>query len=238
MVFGGPSFGGPGFSVGRGPRYGRRRRGANWGSRYDVDQSNVPHYRQDRHATTSLSEMARSNNWQLLQTMPAYDDGSALDLSGGPFAPGRYTPIPPIVQGQAGYWVFWAATVRAMTRGAQMRPYALTFMQLSGLVPYVHVYPESWRASITSVTPEVHLESGLFNDRFATFSDDPQSVYALLNPRAMQMLIDSPPIDEIWTAGQFVCISRVDPHHGEALGAHLTLLTAIAGGIPTSLFER
>lgn len=225
---------GGGWGAGRWGPDGRRRRGR---YRPDPYRSNVPEYRDEALGGTSLETIARTNGWSLLPVMPAYEDGTALDLSGGPFAPGQYTPAPPIVQGRAGYWTFWASTVNAMTRGAQLRPYALTFMQLGGAVPYVHVYPEAWRASITSVTPEVNLESGLFNDRFATFADDPRTVYGLLSPRTMQLLLDSPPVDEVWTAGQFVCVSRIDAHSGETLGAHLNLLTSIAGGIPSSLFE-
>lgn len=240
MIFGGGSgrwaAGGGGWGP-RGRRGGRRYgRGGGWDD--DGFTSNVPQFRSGTPGHTSLAQMAQSNGWSLLQEMPRYEDDTPLDLSGGPFAPNRYTPMPPIVQGQAGYWTFWALSVNAMSRGAQWRPYALTFMQLAGVVPHVHVYPESWRASITSVTPEIHLESGLFNDRFATFANDPQTVYGLLNPRTMQMLLDSPPVDEIWTRGQFVCISRIDSHNGETLGAHLNLLTSIAGGIPSSLFER
>lgn len=200
--------------------------------------SNVPEFQARTDGRTALTAMASSNGWSLLEAMPRYDDGTAIDLSGGPFAPGRYSPIPPIVHGRAGYWTFWATSVSAMSRGAQWRPYALTFMQLGGSVPYLHVYPESWRASVTSLTPEVHLESGHFNDRFATFADDPRTVYGVLNPRAMQVLLDLPPVDELWTAGRFLCVSRVDPHHAEALGAHLHLLTTIAGGIPSSLFDH
>lgn len=200
--------------------------------------SSVPTFGMSTVGRTSLMDMARANSWSVLKRMPAYEDGTPLDLSGGPFAPGHYAAVPPIVQGQAGYWRFWATSVEAMSRGAERRLYALTFMQLGGAVPHVHVYPESWRASITSVTPEVHLESGQFNDAFATFASDPRAVYGLLNPRTMQLMLQSPPIDEIWTAGQFVCVSRIDAHHGEALGAHLNLLTSIAGGIPSSLFER
>lgn len=198
----------------------------------------MPEFLPDDEARTTLQQMAELNGWSVLAAMPTYDDGTGLDLRGGPFAPGRWSASPPIVQGRAGYWAFWAMTVTAMTRGSQWRPYALTFLRLDGAVPYVHVYPEAWRASVTSVTAEVHLESGIFNDRFATFADDPRTVYGLLNPRTMQMLLDSPPVDEIWTAGEFICIARVDPHHGEALGEHLNLLTSIAGGIPSSLFER
>lgn len=217
-------------------RRGGRGRYGRYGQ-YGTD-GNVPQFRPDSSPRTSLSHMAEVNGWAQLGGLPTYEDGTALDLSGGPFAPRQWNVVPPVVEGRAGHWAFWASTVTAMTRGASVRPYALTIMQIGGVVPYVHVYPEAWRASITSVTPEVHLESGLFNDRFATFADDPQTVYGLLNPRAMQLLLDSPPVDEIWTADQFVCIARVDPHHAEALGAHLNLLTSIVGGIPSSLYER
>lgn len=239
MVFGGSArwLTGGGMGPGGGRRWGNRnRRDGGWDQ--DGVAGNVSEFRAHHTGGTPLAQMAHSNGWSLLQSMPTYEDGTDLDLSGGPFAVGRYHPIPPIVQGQAGYWTFWALSVSAMTRGAQWRSYALTFMQLGGAVPFVHVYPEAWRASITSVTQEVHLESGAFNDRFATFAKDAQTVYGLLNPRTMQLLLDSPPVDEIWTAGQFVCISRIDAHHGEALGAHLNLLTSIAVGVPSSLFER
>lgn len=207
-----------------------------WGN--NREGGNVPEYRPERHGRTPIEQMAAQNGWAVLPKMPSYDDGSHLDLSGGPFAPQQWHPASDVVRGQAGYWPFWALTVTARTRGDAWRPYALTFMQLGGLLPYVHVYPESFRASITSVTPEVNLESGEFNDRFAVFAKDAQTVYGLLNPRAMQALIEARPVDELWTAGQFLCISRVDPHSAEALGEHLTLLTTIAGGVPSSLYER
>lgn len=207
-----------------------------WGGRHG--DGNVPEFRPDHQQHTPIGLMAEQNGWQILPQMPAYDDGTSIDLSGGPFAPGSWRPEPPVIAGQAGYWPFWALTVTARTRADAWRPYAVTFMQLGGVLPYVHVYPESWRASVTSVVPEVHLESGEFNDRYSVFAKDAQTVYGLLNPRAMQALIEAPPFDEIWTAGQFVCICRVDPHHAEALGAHLSLLTSIAGGVPSSLYER
>ncbi|WP_106850202.1 DUF3137 domain-containing protein [Blastococcus sp. Marseille-P5729] len=207
-----------------------------WG--HNAYGSNVPEYRPQHRGRTPIEQMAAQNGWAVLHQMPAYDDGSPIDLSGGPFAPGHWHPGADVVHGQAGYWHFWALTVTARTRGDNWRPYAVTFMQVGGVLPYVHVYPEGWRASLTSVMPEVHLESGEFNDRFATFARDAQTAYGLLNPRAMQTLIDSPPLDEIWTAGQFVCAARVDPHCAETLGAHLTLLTTIAGGVPSSLYER
>ncbi|WP_153504418.1 DUF3137 domain-containing protein [Cumulibacter manganitolerans] len=208
----------------------------NWGRRYG--EGNVPEFRPDRAGRLPIEAMAQHNGWELSPEMPRYDDGTPIDLSGGPLAPQQWRPNPPIVHGQAGYWHFWALTVTARTRGDAWRPYAVTFLQVAGLLPYVHVYSESWRASVTSVMPEVDLESGEFNDRYAVFAKDAQTVYGLLNPRAMQQLLDAPPLDEVWTAGQFVCIARVDPHHSAALAAHLDLLTGIAGGIPSSLFER
>ena len=207
-----------------------------WGGGHG--DGNVPDFHPDRSGRLPIEVMAQQNGWPLQPDLPYYEDGSPIDLSGGPFAPQQWRPNPPVVHGRAGYWSFWALTVTARTRGNAWRPYALTFLQAGGELPYVHVYPESWRASITSVVPEVHLESSDFNDRYAVFAKDAQTVYGLLNPRAMQQLLQAPPLDEIWTAGQFVCIARVDPHHSAALATHLDLLTGIAGGIPSSLYER
>lgn len=242
MFGGSPGGGFGGFGGFGGGRYRRRHRRRGFGFSYGGyggghGEANVPEYRPERVYRTPIEEMAKQNGWQL-GPMPSYEDGSAIDLSGGPFAPGYWHPNEPVVHGQAGYWPFWALTVRAMTRAGEWRHYAVTFMQLAGVLPYVHVYPESWRASVTSVVPEVDLESGEFNDRFSTFAKDAQTVYGLLNPRAMQAMIESPPLDELWTAGQFVCLCRVDGHNAETLGAHLNLLTAIAGGVPSSLYER
>ena len=81
----------------------------NWNRGYG--EGNVPEYRPQSVGWTPIEEMARQNRWSLLGELPRYDDGSPLDLSGGPFAPRQWRPNPPVVQGQAGYWQFWALTV-------------------------------------------------------------------------------------------------------------------------------
>lgn len=222
-------FGGPG-GFGR-PGFGRR------GPHYGYGGSQMPNYSPPRSSGTPLEAMAAANGWRAASHWPVAANGAPVPISGGPFAPERFHPMPPVVTGQAGYWPFVAATVQAMTRAGEYRPYAVTAMQFPGELPYVHIYPESWRATATSVTAEVHLESGEFNDRFSVFSDSPRTVYQLISPRAMRYLIEQPPLDELWTSGNSLCVSRVDPHSAEVLGAHLTTLTTLAGDIPSSAWD-
>lgn len=219
--FGGGFGRGYGFTVGDLTGAGRRR---GYQGRDDIDR-------------TSIAVMAASNGWQVTDRLPGDEYGNLLDINGGPFAPGLWNAVPPIVLGRAGYWDFVACTVSAMTRAREWRMNAATIMTLPGPVPPVHVYPESWRASVTSVVPEVHLESSVFNDRFSVFAQQPSAVYHVLSPRAMQLLIDLPPFDEVWTRGRLLCIARIDPHNVEALDTHLRVLTTIAGDMPSSAWE-
>lgn len=184
-----------------------------------------------------IEEMARTNGWQLTNALPTEADGQPMRFDGGAFAPEQYWLSGPVVLGQAGYWNFLACTIVARTRGGDQRPYALTAMQFPGALPYVHIYPESWRATVSSLTPEVNLESGEFNDRYSVFSDSARTVYQLISPRAMRYLIEQPPFDEIWTAGRWLCICRVDSHNADVLGAHLSTLTTLAGDIPSSAWD-
>ena len=85
--------------------------------------------------------------------------------------------------------------------------------------------------------PEVDLEYGEFNDRFATFAKDPRTAYAVLSPRTMQVLLAGPPLDELWTAGPQVCRARLDGSRAAGLDAHLRLLTVCAGDLPSSSWE-
>lgn len=185
----------------------------------------------------SLVAMAQSNQWPLAHDLPALPDGRPVDISGGPFAPGRWRVAPPVALGRAGHWPFFATNIAAMTRAGEWATYAVTAIMLPGPLPYVHCYPESWRASATSVVPEVHLEYGEFNHRFATFAKDPRTAYAVLSPRTMQALVDTPPLDELWTAGPQVCLARLDGHAATTLDAHLRLLTVCAGDMASSAWE-
>jgi len=218
-----------GFGGGYGRRRGRYRGGA-WGE--------MPQFRgRDDIDPRSIAVMAQSNNWAIYDALPRMADGSAIDISGGPFAPGQWVPYPPIVAGIAGRWSFLAFTVSAETRGGNTQAYAVTLMTMPGPLPYVHIYPETWRASATSVTHEVNLEYGEFNDRYAVFSKSPETVYSVLSPRTMQQLLNLPPLDEIWTAGPNVCLARIDQHNIETLDTHLRVLTCAAGDMPSSAWE-
>ncbi len=226
-----------GWGGGRVRRHGGGRRGFSLTSGIGYGNAgNVPEY-SVRGGGIPIDVMAITNRWQVVDALPTGADSRPLTFDGGAFAPGQYEPSGPVVLGQAGYWNFVACTIIATTRGGDRRPYALTAMQFPGVLPYVHIYPESWRASATSLSPEVHLESGEFNDKYSVFSDSARTVYQLISPRSMRYLIGQPPLDELWTAGQSLCICRVDPHNAAVLGAHLSTLTTLAGDIPSSAWD-
>lgn len=230
--FGGGGFRGGygGFGGGYGGRRGRGYGRSGWGD--------TPEFRgRDDIDPRSIAIMAQSNNWTIYDALPTMADGSPVDIAGGPFAPGKWAAYPPIVAGIAGRWAFLAFTVSAQTRGGNMQAYAVTLMTMPGPLPYVHIYPETWRATATSVTQEVNLEYGEFNDRYAVFSKSPETVYSVLSPRTMQQLLELPPLDEIWTAGPNLCLARIDPHNIDTLDAHLRILTHAAGDMPSSAWE-
>lgn len=229
MFGGGFGFGG-GYGGGYGGGWNRKGR---WGAGGDAPQFGS----RDDLDSRSIALMAQSNNWPVYDALPTLADGSLIDISGGPFAPNQWQASPPIVSGVAGRWSFLAFTVAAQTRGANWQEYAVTLMTMPGPLPYVHIYPETWRASATSVSQEVHLEYGEFNARYAVFSKSPETVYSVLSPRTMEQLLELPPLDEIWTCGPNVCLARIDRHNIETLDTHLQILTRAAGDMPSSAWE-
>lgn len=215
-----------GFGVG-----GRRRGMGSYGN-------NMPQFRgRDERDTTSIAAMAEANGWTVADGIPTMSDGSPFELSGGPIAGEQWRPQPPVVSGTAGYWPFLAMTAGVRTRSGSWNSYAITAMRMPGRLPAVHIYPESWRATVTSVTQEVNLEFGEFNDRYSVFSATPQAVYAVLSPRTMQLLLTMPPFDEIWTAGPNLCVARIDSHNVDALNTHLQVLTTAAKDMPSSMWD-
>lgn len=206
-----------------------------WGSHGNWN-SRMPEFR-GHQDDGSLVAMAQANNWRIDSALPTMADGTRIDISGGPFVTGFWQSTAPVVVAQAGYWPFVAFTATTRTRGGDQAAYAVTAMAMPGPMPYVHCYPESWRARATSVTPEVDLESGQFNDAFAVFAQDARTAYSVLSPRTMEAFVHSPPVDELWTAGSQLCLCRIDPHSAATLNAHLQLLTRCAADIPTSTWE-
>lgn len=186
---------------------------------------------------TSIATMAAANGWTVGDGIPTMADGSRIELAGGPIAGEQWRPQPPIVTGTAGYWPFVAMTAGVRTRSGSWTSYAVTAMMMPGRLPAVHIYPESWRATVTSMTPEINLEFGEFNDRYSVFSANPQAVYAVLSPRTMALLLTLPPFDEIWTAGPNLCVARIDPHNVNTLNTHLQMLTTAAKDMPSSMWD-
>jgi hypothetical protein len=137
---------------------------------------------------------AAENGW----AYSGRDDSLADRFDGPPFGQGHSRVADHVFTGEHRGRPFTAFEYRYETGGGDSGSRSYVFMvgvvPLPGPTPRLQVAPETWRTKALGYVGmrDLQLESEEFNELFRVDTDDERFAYAILHPRMMRWLIDSP----------------------------------------------
>lgn len=183
---------------------------------------------------SGLAAAAEHRGWSMLDEDPTL----APLLADAPLRLTAEHRAAPVLRGRSGTWDALACEVRyLMPRGElSLAQYAVTALPVPLPLPLLRISPRRFLNHATSGLLLVPTGAEAFDGRWRVLaSQDSPELRGVIGPDLQATLLDSPDVDEVWTAAGHLAASRADGHHDALIDVHLNLLSAAMTGLQRAL---
>lgn len=148
--------------------------------------------------------VAASRGWQMVPSAPELVERWPFR----PFAVGAKTEVVDVVIGRHRDRDFYAGLFQYVLDGTRLG-FCFVDIEISRPLPPMQIAPESLTGLVApSVRPmDLHLENAEFNRRFRLVRGQRDLVHAVLNPRAMQVMLTVQPFGFVTHGDRFVLLT-------------------------------
>lgn len=181
-----------------------------------------------------LREAAGARGWTVRDTEPEL----APLLRGAPLRLTAEHLAAPVVRGRSGSWDVTALEVRYRMPKGDLAPaqYAVTAMAVPLPLPALRIAPRRFLSHGTAGLLVLPTDDETFESRWRVLAAaDAVELRGISGPRLRAALVAGPDLDELWTAGGYLAVSRAGAHHGTLLADHTRLLDEAMAGLQAAL---